>query len=806
MLNLYIKIALRYLRKNRLYSIINVTGLTIGIATFLLIMAYVNYEKNYDTFEGSDNIYRVYMDYLEGETMVPGDAQSYNLIGPTLKKEFPEVLDFVRLRRYEKVTFAWNEKVIEEKSGGLADPSYFDIFDYPIQLGDQKTALESPNSLVLTESFSKKLFGDNNPIGQVVKAYYNEEETSLKVTGVTSDPRPNTHIGMNFLISFSTFKTWGTGNNERELNWNLNTYYTYLRIDKNADRELLKTKVIQSDFHGDRDERHNLESLHSIHLNSNKPYEAEVNGNSTRVNFLGSIAFIILILSWLNYINLATTKSLERAKEIGIRKVVGAQKPHLIIQFILESVLLNVIAICLALLVCYLVFPLFTSFVGKQLVFDSVLIKSLLPQGIFILLGIFLASLYPAFILSSYNPIKALKGKIRTTKTELGTRKVLVISQFLATIILISSTILINKQINYLRDQPLGVDLNQVIALQGEVLEQTSDSLKRHALNSLSNELTNLTYVEEVSAATTYPGDGYDNLSSFVGMTYPNGIENSNTVFYGNQVDDNYFSTLDIQFLAGQSFPKPTNNSGRNIVVNESFVKELGYPSAKEILGEVVTYWGVKWTICGVMKNYHHFGLNNKTQPMIIRPGIVRDNLLVKLNHEATSQSGISSALSGIKKSWSRIFPRSTFNYTFLDAKFQQQYEADTKFGKSFKLFTFLAIFIASLGLFAMTSYICLQRKKEIGIRKISGASVLKIMTLLNMQFIKWIGVALIIGIPICWYGMNYWLENFAVRTSINWWIFLLAGLGTLGITALTVSWKSFQAAANNPIDSIRNE
>ncbi len=806
MLNLYLKIAIRYLRKNKLYSIINVLGLTIGISTFFLIMAYVNYEQQYDTFKGSENIYRVYMDYLEGTTFVPGDAQSYNLIGPTLKKDFPEVLDFVRLRKFGKVTFKWKDKIIEDKKGALSDPSYFDFFNYPIQSGNQQKALEVPGSIVLSESFAKKLFGDHHPIGEVLKAYHNEEETDLTVTGIVADPRTNTHISFNFLVSMSTFRTWGTGENERELNWNINTYYTYLDIDKNADPKLLKSKIMERDIHGNLDERHNIESLHSIHLHSNKPYEAEINGSSTRVRLLRSIAFIILILSWLNYVNLATTKSLERAREVGIKKVVGAQKPQLIIQFIIESALLNGIAIGLAIVACLMVYPVFSAFISKPLEIDLLFFKTLLPEMSFVVSGIFLAGLYTAIILSNYNPIKALKGKIKSSTTELSTRKVLVISQFLATIILISSTLLITKQIKFIKDQPIGLNLDQVVAINGEILNSNHDSIRTLSIMSLKNELSNLPYVKEVSASETYPGDGFDNLSSFVGMTYPNGVENSTTVFYNYRVDANYFNAMDIKFLAGKPFKPYVRNTRSDLVVNETFAKELGYANASDVLGAVVEYWGQQWTICGVMDNYHHFGLKNVTRPMILRSGNVRENLLVKLNQSGSQALDLETAIAGIRKTWSSIFPQSTFNYTFLDKKFQQQYQADTQFGMSFSLFTFLAIFIAALGLFAMTSYNCIQRKKEIGIRKIAGASILNIVTLLNKEYIKWIAIALLIGIPICWYGMNIWLENFAVRTSIQWWIFLVAGLGTMAMTAFTVSWKSYQAAAGNPIESIRTE
>ncbi|MGB3151858.1 MAG: ABC transporter permease, partial [Maribacter sp.] len=321
MYKLFLKIATRYLLKNKLYSFINIFGLAIGIASFVLIMLYVNYERSYDKFEGSENVYRAYMDYLEGNEFMAGDAQTYNLSGPSLKEEFPEVLDYVRFYYFEKMTFQLGERILEQPLGSLADPSYFDIFNYPLLKGEKETVLSQPYSIVLSESFAKKLFGSEDPIQKTISAYREGEKAVLTVTGIMADMPKTAHYRNTYLISYETQKTWTEwGERAHELNWNANNYYTFLKIDPNGNPDVLRQKIMDSDIEEDPEERHNIEPLEDIHLYSDKPYEVSANGSVTRIRFLMAIAFIILILSWLNYVNLSATKSMERAKEAGIRK------------------------------------------------------------------------------------------------------------------------------------------------------------------------------------------------------------------------------------------------------------------------------------------------------------------------------------------------------------------------------------------------------------------------------------------------------------------------------------------------------
>ena len=806
MFTLYIKIAIRYLLKNRLYSFINIVGLAIGIASFILIMVYVNYERSYDTFQGSENIFRVYMDAKEGDTFEASDVETSNLIGPTLKREFPEVLEQVRFFHFDKVTFKINDKILEDTRGGMADASYFDIFNYPLLKGNRQTALKEPNTIVLTASFSKKLFGEENPMQKTLSGFYAGEEILLTVTGILKDIPENTHLKTNFIISLNSYATWFASEKEREPNWSHCNFYTYVKVDAKTDKMALRDKVIASDFEDDEDERYNIEPIESIHLYSNKPYEPEANGSISKVTFLTAIAFIILLLSWLNYINLSTTKSLERAKEVGIRKVAGAQRTQLIIQSLSESIILNFISLFMAAVIITIMLSAYNNMTGKELILNTATIVQLLPVIGFLIVGILLAGLYPAILLSGYSPSKALKGKIRASATGLNIRKGFIITQFLATIVLLIGTMVVTKQIHFLLKQPIGVELDQVVSFQSELLTTASDSLVRHKYRTLENELKKFPFVKTVARSSTFPGDGYNNLNSFVGITYPNGTTDDANTFYGYTAHPSYFDLLEIKFLAGTNFIENTNGESRSIIINEACMRKMGIATPKDVVNKTVKFFGIDWTIMGVIENYHHLGLKNAILPIVITHGNSSNNLLVKFDNQLTSNIGYSAAISQVKKEWKRVFPQSTFNYLFLDKKFEAQYRADTEFSATFRMFTLLAIFIACLGLFGLTSYTCIQRKKEIGIRKVNGATINQILSLLNKDFIMWVAIAFVLAIPIAWYAMHSWLNNFAYKTPVNWWIFALAGIITVGVALLTVSWQSFKAANGNPVEILRDE
>jgi putative ABC transport system permease protein len=811
MIRHHFKIARRYLFKNKLYSILNIVGLALGIAAFVIIMLYVGYERSYDKFDGSDQVYRIYMDYAEGGNFVPGDAQTYNLTGPTLKKEFPEIIEQVRLYRFENTVLLNGEKLITEPYGSLADASYFKIFDNPLIAGNL-IDFEKPNTMILTKTLAEKIFGKEQAVGKRLSVF-DDGEATMEVVGIINDIPKNTHFKINFLISFSTINTWEGMENNAKPNWSRNNFFTYVKVAEHIDFEALQKKIIASDFENDPDERHNIEPISAIHLNSNKPFEAEANGSLSRVRFLSAIAFIILILSWLNYINLATAKSLERSKEVGIRKIAGAQRSQLMFQSLGESLLLNLLAMLFAIGLVYLSLPLFNTFVGIELNLGFSNLSVILPYLGFILLGTLLSGLYPALVISGFSPIRALKGKVIATRGGVNIRKGLIGLQFFATVVLIIGTLVVSQQIQFLRAQPLGVDLSQTVALKGEILANENDSIIRQKSTVLQSELMQLPFIESVTQANTYPGDGFDNLSSNIGIGYPDGTKNERLVFYLYGAQPNYFDVLGIKFLAGKTYlRKDPGVQNFDIVINETFARIMGFTDMSEIVGKNVKFWDETWIITGVFEDYHHFGLKSKIEPMFI--GDINwafgsgglDNVIVKMNTAGLSLATMDTNLEQIKQKWNELFPQSTLDYTFLDKKFEAQYEEDTKFGAAFQLFTGLAIFIAALGLFGLTSYTILQRKKEIGIRKVSGASVMQILTLLNKDFLKLVAISFIFAAPIAWYVMDKWLQEFAYQTTLKWWIFGLAGVAAFLVAIISVSFQAIKAAIANPVKSLRTE
>jgi len=803
MYKLFLKIATRHLLKNKLYSFINIFGLSIGVASFILIMLDVDYERSYDRFEGSENIYRVYMEYTEGGIFEPGDAQTFNLSGPTLKKQFPEIIEQVRLSQLGKITFQYRNTILEEDNGLVADDSYFDVFKYPLLSGQVEEGLKEPFSIILTESLSQKIFGSDDPMGKTLSVFYARTEAQFKVSGVLKDIPKNTHMNTSFLISFNSINTWAAYEGMQDLNWMANDFFTYLKLDPNADITLLQEKIVEQDFLNDKDKRHNIEPLEDIHLYSDKPYEAEVNGSISRIKFLMAIALVILLLSWLNYVNLATAKSLERAKEMGIRKVAGAKRPQLILQSLSESLLLNFIAVVLAILMTILILPKFQGYIGQE--FALVNLKSLWAILAFVLLGAIVSGIYPAFILSSFTPSKALKGKIQNSTKGVFVRKGLITLQFLATIVLLVGTIVVGKQIKFLKEQPIGVELNQVVAFKGDVVGNESKSLG-NGFRSLETELKKLPFVEDFTTASSYPGEGYNSLSSSNYTEYHDGRIDKSTVHHTFVAGKDYFELMGMKFLAGRNFIGDDNLESTEVVVNKKFVQIMGLSNMEDAIGKRIKFWGAEREISGVVEDYNHFGLKNAITPMVIRQGYVWDNQLVRLNSNTTSIAGFENAIAEIQEVWKSIFPESTFNYTFLNEKFQAQYTEETKFGTAFQIFTVMAILIASMGLFGLTAYTVVQRKKEIGIRKVNGATITQILSLLNRDFVKWVGLAFIIAVPISWFAMNKWLEGFAYKTTMSWWVFALAGLTALTIALLTVSWQSFRAAVANPVEALKEE
>ncbi len=801
MLKTYLKTAFRNLLKNKLFSVINISGLAIGIASFVIIALYIGFEYSYDRFyKNSENIYRVYMDYKEGDHFEQGDAQAYNQSGPTLKNEFSEITDFVRLHQLKGSSIEAENSTFEITNGFLADPSWFNIFNYPLIKGDPGKVLNEPNTVVLSQKTATTIFGMTDPIGKIITIYRGGLKTILTVTGILKDIPENTYLKTNFLVSFQTIKNWQI--DRPELNWSNNNFFTFILVDKNANIEDLGKKITELKTPL-KDERHNIEPLTSLHLFSDKPFEAETNGSIVQIRFLFAIALIILLLSWLNYINLTNAKSLERAKEVGVRKVAGARKSQLISQFLIESLLLNLLALIIAAGIVAVLLPYFISFTGKSLSLGLSYGKPMLLFAGIGILGILLSGAYPAFALSGFKPVRILKGKIRSNSKKTSFANTFVVVQFLLAIILLVGSITIFKQMSFVSGQPLGVDINQVVSIKSIMLDEKDNYGK--AFETLKGELKKLPSVESVAIAGSYPGS--DNTGYFMGITYPDGTNDGQTKWYNAEIDEDYIHVMGIKVLAGRVFSSSDETNKNKVIINETAARKMGFNFPEDAVDQLIKFWDQSWIIAGVMKDYHSLSLKYNIEPLVLmyNKNNASNGVLVKLNNR-TSLSRVDNAISQIKSEWQQIFPKSGFQYNFVDEKFTSLYDSDRKFGKAFSFFTFLAIFIASLGLFGLTFYNCNERIKEIGIRKVNGAKISEVITMLNLDFVKWVAIAFVIATPIAWYAMNKWLENFAYKTDLSWWIFALAGLLALGIALLTVSWQSWKAATRNPVDALRYE
>ncbi|MEX0315483.1 MAG: ABC transporter permease [Allomuricauda sp.] len=808
MFKLYLKIGARYLLKNKLYSFINVFGLAIGVMSFIMIMCYVSMEWSYDKFEESHLVHRVFMDYIEGDQFVPGDANSYQLSGATLTEKFPEIESYVRFRRFDEQNFVVDRQVYDNQIISMVDPSYFDIFNQKLVLGNESTALVEPFSIVISEILANTIFGQENPIGRKVELALDGQFLPLTVTGVIDFSNRKTHIPTDCLVSLSSYFNLSYFERERQNVWTQNEFYTYLKVRKGTNFADLNSKVMAfKPGEGIHEfERHHLEPLESIHLNSNKPYEAQVNGSASSVRMLALIALITMLLSWINYANLTTSKSMERAKEIGVRKVVGAGRYQLVGQFLLESFVLNTAAILLGVILTILVLPTFSSFVGYDFSIDSKMLRQLLPYLLIVLFGTSLVSFLPSFAISKYKPTSVLKGKLANSSSGLFIRRALLIGQFVATICLLSGTFIAYKQINYIKNRPLGTNLNQVLAIKGQAIDRSRDSLFYRDFSVVLEELRKKSYVADITVASTYPGEDHRNANSNVGIQLMDGTTDVKHIWYNYAVWPNYFDLMEMDFLAGESFHQTDQKKSKNIVVNETMATLMGAQDPQDLIGKTTQFWGEDWQIVGVLKDYSHFGIKSLAKPMIIRHNHTSQNILIKLNEQVISLAGMDDALHDIESVWRSVFPMSTLDYHFVDSQFESTYADEQRLAKVFPIFTLLSILIASLGLFGLTSYTLINRTKEIGIRKVNGASIAQILQLLNQNFVKWVGLAFVIAVPVSWFGMDRWLQGFAYKTTLSWWVFALAGLTTLLISLLTVSWQSFKAATANPIKSLRDE
>ncbi|HTS44754.1 MAG TPA: ABC transporter permease [Puia sp.] len=793
MLRNYFKIAFRNLWRHRVFSSINILGLAVGMSTCFLIYLYVSFELSYDKFNTkADHIYRLVCDVRTPTETINTSSTSMPM-AVNIKRDFPEVESFVRIDGASLLVRKGDVKFQEEKSM-FADSSLFGIFDFPFIYGDPHTALKEPFSVVLSQTAAKKYFGSSNPVGQSV--LLTDAGFNCKITGVMKDIPENSQFRADMFVSMATFsdtlnrhidEEWGRfgansylllkpGTNPKHLESEFPAF-----LDKRDGDEMKKSKMSFTLF---------LEPLKDVYLKSRRGgFET---GNINNVYIFSVIAVFILLIACINFINLTTARSAERAKEVGIKKVIGAARTQLTRQFLGESIVISLLAFVLAVLLCVLLLPLFNHLSGKIVgtgIFSHpgyIGILFLISVGIGLVAGI-----YPALVLSSYKPIIVLRGRFATGTRGLILRKGLVITQFTISIALIIGTIVVYRQLNYMRNQDLGFSKEQML-----VIDTHGDD---HGL-TFKNEISSVPGVLSTAFSSSVPGGG--NPGAYSEIENKSGeMQVANLDLYF--VDFDYIPQYKMQMVAGRAFSKDfLSDTTQAMILNESALKLFGYSSPKEAIGRKFSQWGRQGMIIGVVKDFHFRSLREEIKPLSMRiePGGCN---LVSAN---VSTANLQNTIKQIQSKWERIIPYRPFSYFFLDEFFNNQYRSEDKFGNLFLNFAILAIFISCLGLLGLASYSTIQRTREIGIRKVMGASVSNIVNLLSKDFLKLVLLAFVIATPVAWYAMNGWLRNFAYRININWWIFAGAGIAALLIALITVSFQAIKAAIANPVKSLRTE
>jgi putative ABC transport system permease protein len=815
-----LKTAWRNLMKNKAFSLINIAGLSIGMAACLLILQYVNFELSYDQFnKNAEDIYRVYNDRYQNGKLIQHGTITYSAIGKAMKDDYPEILNNARVEPFGKSIITYQNKKIGEQEVLAVDNSFLTMFSYILVAGDAHTALLQPFTAILSETSARKIFAlrDNNFESLLDKAFImGTDSMPYKITGICKDVSENSHLQFDILASYTTMLAGSRPYKEADYDFTDSDFWHYIQLRHGADYKKINARLgefSKHHFQGNKvsgsDEKFYLQPLLKAHLYSDFEYEIGKTGSATVVWGLLIIATLIIVIAWVNYINLATAKSMERAKEVGVRKVAGATKTQLIRQFLVESLIINVIAVLIALLIVGLAQEGFNSLVQHRLSFSYLFQKGFNGLNISLILmalivsGIFISGFYPAFVLSSFRPMVVLKGKYIASRSGIYLRKGLVIGQFTVTVALIIGSFVVYKQIKFVNDQNLGFDLSQMLIIKPPVLTQW-DSTFINRETSFINELTQLPHVKGAASSGRVPGA---ELSRAFNVHRTDINSSDHFTVRSLSADYNFIGLYGIKLLTGRDFSALDYNYDwrklHNIILNESAVKMLGFHSQQDALGKSIAIYNKTWDVIGVIKDFHQKSLRYPLEPTVIMPAYDGSSNSISVKVDTRS---LAMTITAIKQKFDSFFPGNLFDYYFIDQKFNEQYQDDKLFGKVFGLFAGFAIFIACLGLLGLSLFTTAQRTKEIGVRKVLGASIPNIVFLLSKDFIRLIIYAFVIASPLAWLVMHNWLQNFAYRINISWWIFLAAGLLATVIALVTISFQSIRAALSNPAKSLRTE
>ena len=800
MLKNYIKIAIRSLVRNKTFSLINIIGLSVGISAVFLIYRYIYFEQNYDQFHANvERIYRLSSDIKTTDELVRSDKSSA-LMGPDLMAKFPAIENFTRISPHS-ILVRSGDKKFQEENTLFADPSFFSVFSFHLVNGNENTALNDALNVVFTESSAKKYFGNENPIGKPILLGGGGHHAI--VTGIVKDFPENSHIKAGMLLSMATKEIFSRGIMEEPFVMNWNTYLLLKKGTNAKDLQIRISNYFKEKYSEKMAENHlqislQLEPLKDLYLHSDRrsldSYRF-AHGTLSNITIFSSIALFILIIACVNFINLSTSRSTERAREVGIRKVTGATRRELIVQFLIESILISLLAGLFSVILLIFVVPFFNQLAGK-IVFQDVFEYKIQVAWLFLasfVIGL-LAGIYPSLVLSGFKPISVLKGKFISANSGIFLRKTLVIFQFTVSISLIIATIIVYHQLNYMQTRDLGFNKDQMLIL---------DFHDEFSGSELCKRLKKIPNINSCSISGSIPGYEFYKDKTKTEVENTSGELQSYIMgVYG--IDCDFLNQYGIPVIAGRNFSlEHGTDPMQAIILNETATKKLGYTSPGEAIGKRFFQFGNEGKVIGVTKDFHDRSLKNQIEPMCYRLLFNNPGTFISVN---VSSKDLPTTINSIKKEWDNVIGHRPFSYFFLDEAFDKQYRSEEQFGKLFFVFTLLAILISSLGLIGLVSYHTIQRTKEIGIRKILGARIYSIVKILSTEYIKLILFAFIIATTVSIFLMNKWLENFAYRVTISWWIFITAGMLAAIVALGSISYFTIKAALANPVKSLRTE
>jgi len=822
MIRIYIKTAFRNLRKNKAFTTITIFGLTIGMAVCIMLSAHVIGEYSYDEFwENSEKIYRVNHTQFKNGVLQFESARTFNGLPLAVETEFPEVKYATGLQK-DVITVYTPEVQIKDMKMFWTDTCLFKVFKFNIVYGSVKNPFPDMYSVVISQSMATSLFGNIDPTGLWFKL---NEGWQYHVTAVFEDIPKHSHIEADCFFDMHSlfFHLQNFDNTTRQMRTELgeipqnvrrgsfrrNVAHVYVLLNDKVDAGQITEKfpALFKKYAPDLKERKivpqcHLQAISEIHLNSQLSNEIRANGDKDFVIALIIIAIIISTIAWINFVNLTLIRGLEQSKTIGIHKIMGAQRGQIINQYLIESFLLNLASICTALILVFFLKEWYSRITGVQLnlsfhwLYYVYFTIALLP-------GILISGLYPAIILSAVRPIELFSKLKHSSGKSIDLRKVLVVLQFTATAILIVGTITVFRQVNHMKNQELGMNIDQtLVSFSPMSMIQSPDLIPK--LLSFKAEIKKLSGVKGITTSSSIPGKEIEFKNDNVRRA-ESGENYFSAPFYLLNTDHDFLNTFEIKLLAGSYFTKTDQTQQNDVVINTEALSTLGFSSPIDAIGQSISIGNSDFNIKGVVANHHHETLRKEIVPIIFRNSYRWNHEVGYYSFKITS-GNMQETIDGIEEVWKRFYPQDHFEFFFLDEAFNDQYRQYNVFGNLFGTFSFLAIIIACSGLLGLAVYAASKRQKEIGIRKVNGATVFEILIMLNRDFIKWVVLAFVIACPIAYYIMNSWLENFAYKTTLGWWIFAFSGVLALGISMLTVSWQSWQAAIKNPVEALRNE